>query len=213
MPERILTSSLISITSASKTLVWLPFSKTVRTRTKQILLILLTLSFTGHSYARSRDRIGYVNLNYTSYNDLKRASGGATATIDSTLDLELGIRLKNLFSFILIGFQSEDKLRNGVGAGFRVDTPGFFWFGGRFRQLTVNKKNYPINTSIFGYYFQSTAKTSASSTAATSTGSNMGIATDIFLFNPYVYLSLQVSIYNEAGNAYSAYTAGLGTEF
>jgi hypothetical protein len=42
--------------------------------------------------------------------------------------------------------------------------------------------------------------------------SNLGVGMDIFLFNPYTYITTQAAIFTVQGNAYFSYGFGLGIQ-
>ena len=175
---------------------------------------LILFMLTPSAFAvQKRGSLLSASVSYSEYNDLQMSSSTAAEVIDPSIDIEVGIRLKSLFQFIVTHSISTEDTRTATGAGFRVDTPGFLWFGTGSRQHRYGQKNYPVNTSLFTYLFQAQVGPEDSSDTETTNGSTSGLTIDLFLFNQYVYLSLQGAITNQQGNVFTSHSAGLGVEF
>lgn len=179
------------------------------------ILFILPNCLISHAFgARNSNNRDYITLTtyYTHFSDLKKTGEETEKSIAPSFEVEAGLRIRGLFQIIFVGSQATDNKRESFGGGMRIDTPGIFWIGGGQNQNYRATKNFPVNTSIFSYLLRSSVKNN-SGIVTTYTGSNMGIAFDVFLFNRYIYFSTQGSILNEQGNAYTTYSIGLGANF
>lgn len=150
------------------------------------------------------------------YSDIQvsTADPSVDTSLAPTYDVEITMRLKSYFSLGAMAGQSTNGEDQNFGLGFRCDTPGFFFIGGKpTKDAMYPMRRYPMNTSIFGYFVQQNRKDEATNLTNRYTGSNLGLAIDLFLFNPYTFLSVQASIFNMKGNAYFANSVGLGVQF
>lgn len=174
----------------------------------------LALSEPSHAQGRqNQDAWLSVISRVGSVADLRSADSTAEPEKFGTIyEVELGLRLRTYFHWIFTAYKTSDDLRSGYGTGFRVDTPGFFWIGGR-DYLRADRRNYPVNTSIFGTLIQSFTKDEVTNDTSMSFGSNMGLAIDIFLFNRHAFLTGQASILSSNGNSFVMSGGGLGVEF
>lgn len=146
---------------------------------------------------------------YSSYKDLSLGRETSERKLEEGLDVELGIRIFRSFSFLAVGTTTEDRSRQGYGAGVRIDLPGVFFFGAGERMPAA--KNYPVNTSA--YFHSLLTETDNGTVQKRTVASRYGLSLEIFLFNPAVYLVLDGSIYNLEGNAFATSAIGLGAEF
>lgn len=128
----------------------------------------------------------------------------------STLSGEFGLRLRGYFQFVGIAYRNHNDTRQGIGGGFRVDTPGFFWLGGKDRK--VGRRNWPINTSIAGFIIRSTTIKS-DDTKNQTLDSRMAMAIDVFPFNNLIFLTAEAALLTSNGNGFSDFGGGIGMEF
>jgi len=182
-----------------------------------LCLLLLFGSFSESvGAARFKGRsIMSVTAYSSQFTDIKASAGAGVSdqSLSSSLDIEADLRLHSFFSLGLLYGKFTDDLRNNYGVGFRVDTPGYFWIGSRSGDFRLARRKYPVNTSIFAFLLQHEQEDETTHVRTRSVGSNLGLTLDLFLFNPYSYLSTQIGIYNIQGNAYLNYGFGLGIQF
>lgn len=167
------------------------------------------------AYAQKQNPNAWLTLvsRVNSVTDIRSSDNQqAPEKFGTVYEVELGFRLRSYFQWIFVGYKTTDDLRHGYGSGFRVDTPGFFWMGGK-DYLRVARRNYPVNTSIFATFNQAFKKDEVTEDTSMSFDSNMGIAIDIFLFNRHAFLTGQASMLNSNGNSFFVSGGGLGVEF
>jgi len=183
-------------------------------------LIILTALAATVPPGNAAPKKSYVSLTAytTQFLDLrsssKTSSPAASLDLEPMTEVEVTVRLKAMFNLGFVGGFSTDNLRGQYGAGFRVDTPGFFFIGGNPSQDVRRRgKNYPVNTSVFSYLLAQTREDAITKRKTQASGSSLGLTMDVFLFNPRVYLSTQAAYYSWSGNAYLSYSSGLGIQF
>jgi hypothetical protein len=180
-------------------------------------LILALILQTPLMAAAERDTINRTafTTRYIGYSDIRRnasSSHNDSAVLSPAIEVELGFRFHTIYQFVLVGQNSFKADHKGFGAGLRIDLPGFFWLGGSRRSSYDIQRLHPVNTAVFAHvltmdYIDSNGSKSVN------ISNDFGIAVDIFLFNQYVFLQGQVSLFTTDGNAYGAYGIGLGAEF
>lgn len=175
-------------------------------------MFLCLFQFGPDVWARKKGAPIFGAVNYYSFDDIKVKSNTEIAKLLPSLEAELGVRVFNIFSILFLAEQSVEIDRKGYGIGGRIDLPGFLLFNPKQKDLSIKAKNYPLNTSAF-LKVKIMDITRASSEPVTTIVSHYGFSLDIFLFNPYVYLTGTISVYSLQGNAYVGYGSGLGWQF
>lgn len=174
-----------------------------------LLLTILAASTTADAKIGRRQAYLTFSSTYSFYNDIQLAAGDGLS-LSSSLDIEMGVKLRDNYSLLFAATQSSDGLRSGYGLGFRVDLPGFFFFGRNRRKIRA--KNNPVNTSA---YFTSllTEQTLGSVDPGRSLSTRYGFNIEIFPYNEILYIILDASLYNLNGNTFTTFGLGLGAEF
>ncbi|MGE0527343.1 MAG: hypothetical protein AB7G93_21930 [Bdellovibrionales bacterium] len=155
-----------------------------------------------------------ISTLYSQFTDLRATTTALPQDLAPTWDVELNIRLRGPYS--LAGFigKSTDNVYENHGGGFRIDIPGFFFIGGNvLREAARSQRKYPVSTSAFGFLMQQTKNDEETGESSRFTGSIMGMSMDVFLFNPYSFLTVQASFFNTQGHAFFSYSYGVGFEY
>lgn len=183
-----------------------------------LLTFLILALFSGilnPSAAKARglsESLLYVSSTYSDYEDLKIA-GGDKVTISPTLDVEIGLRFRKMFNFLINAAQTTDHTREEYGLGLKVDLPGFFWMGVGYGDFSREAKNYPVNSSVFLSSQLTTITSVPDDDDNKSLSTKLGITVDIFLFNPLTFLTASAYVYTFNGNSFLGTRAGLGAQF
>lgn len=148
----------------------------------------------------------------STYQDVK-LSEGEPATLDTSLDVEIGFRLHSLFSFLLVGSSSVASMRQGYGLGFRIGLPGFFFLGATRKQTYRSRRHYPVNTSMFVTTSSMSWIPDSQEEEETVLASRYGLSLDIFLFQSLTFLTAYGGLYSFGGDTFLNYGGGLGVEF
>ena len=164
----------------------------------------------------------YITLEsyYSTYSLFNGSANGGTKQLTPSVDAELGIRLQSVFSFLIVatGFTEPDpqntslvqSWQRGYGLGMRVELPGFFFLFGRKQDSSRDGKFYPVNTYMFGEAIRFDSTDIATGAKTTFTAPKYGFGADLFLFNPYAYLSFRYSLFSYLGSTYGSFAAGVG---
>ena len=168
-------------------------------------------------------------VSLTAYQTLYVNSGMSTINNAGTgypppsLDGEIAIRLLGIFSLTAIYSQFADpEVGNsnhvqqkiwGAGAGMKVDMPGFFFLFSRRNDSGRDGKRYPVNTFLFGEILKMYLTDVSTNAPSGATTPRYGFGGDLFLFNPYVYFSFRLSMFNLIGATYFGSSYGLGIRF
>ena len=83
--------------------------------------------------------------------------------------------------------------------------------GSRRKDLKLQRKKYPVNTSAYFLLNSHTGEEGAPNAKTVTT--KIGLTMDFFLFNPIVFLQTNFGIFNYQGNAFTNVGVGLGAEF
>lgn len=187
----------------------------MRTSFSLIAAIVVSLAaLPSYAYRGKRNSPFAAVYRNKTFNDLQ-SSETTTAKVDlgKTDELELGLRFHSLYQLIFLNGSNEENTRKYFGGGIRIDTLGPFWLArNTYRAVRNNARFYPVNTSFYAAVTSAKIQTSTGAEEKF-TESNFGIALDVFLFNPYVFLSGQAGLLHSQGNAFTSYSIGLGAEF
>ncbi|MCB0415100.1 MAG: hypothetical protein KDD50_12250 [Bdellovibrionales bacterium] len=176
------------------------------------LLIMLVLLVGVSSYAATKKKtIVSVNSIYNSIQDIKLGNSTTSSQEQFSLSVELGFRFFRTHQLIIASTQTTDNLRSDIGLGLRFDLPGFFYIGSTAKDLQLQKKSYPVNTS--GYFHTGISDVNESGVIVKAGYTQWGFTMDIFLFNKITYLTTNASVYSVQGNSYFVSGVGLGAEF
>lgn len=182
--------------------------------TALLLLATLTLVYLPAHGKRKRNSNFAFSYRNVSHNDLQ-SSETTTQKVDlgETTEFEIGIRFHSIYQLIFLNGYNEEDTRDYIGAGIRIDTLGPFWLARNTYRAVRNKaRYYPVNTSFFAAFQKANIK-NVSGVEEAATETTFGFTLDIFLFNPYVYLTGQAGVLHSQGNAFTSYSFGLGAEF
>lgn len=170
-----------------------------------------------------RDRSYQANAYYSNYTDLKISdSEEVKPELPGSIELEVGVRLHTIFTFILTYGMAEAATdsttgepvnkRVYFGPGLKVGLPGFFFLGSSRRDSSRRMKKHPVNTFIYGQVLQST-EIPDNGAKYTTAATRYGFGMDIFLFNRYTYFSLALGTMSFDGDTYLSTNVGLGINF
>jgi hypothetical protein len=171
-------------------------------------IVLLSLQ----SFAQSRDFKTW-GLNLVARQYTYDSQGSSPVELTPMQELEMSLRLYKLYHFSLIHMRSTDGQRIGYGAGIRVNLPGYFLLGAQLPQLTRDSKMYPVNTSIYGFAIRTDLRGSDPAVNQTTMLAQYGGSVDLFLFNRYTFLTLDLGIHTLLGDSTWIYGVGFGLQF
>lgn len=174
------------------------------------LLILIPAQAFGQygSDLFAKPRYFSVDVQYVTYSDLVNNSSQPVASFDDAINVNLNTRFYRIFSFITSYGQTSNQELSYIGAGFRVDLPGFLFFSGVANDFVRKRKNRRANT-----YLQ-IQKLSVKKEGLDERliDDKMTFGVDVFVVRD-VYLNLEASLYSHQGNQFFAPAVGLGYEF
>ncbi len=184
-------------------------------------VVLFATSAVAQSKGKQRERFALTSY-YSNYAQLGFGAD-ASKNMSPSIDLEIALRFNTIFSLTLIYSKFQDPnvedtafLPNKIqaaGAGMKIDLPGFFFISSNKQDSSREAKRYPLNTFIFGEVLKFDSLDLTTNIRIAGTAPKYGIGFDLFLFNPYVFLSGRYTFFNYIGESYQSYAGGIGVSF
>ena len=133
--------------------------------------------------------------------------------IEESLALELGLRFFYNYNFLLVAGQDKGEGRRSFyGTGLKLNLPGFFFFGGSFKDLRRRSKKRWINTAVSTQLLYNKVKDPQAGEAPQFVETVFGLEFDAFVWGS-LFLNFKVALHGREGDSYLGESLGLGYEF
>ena len=144
--------------------------------------------------------------------DINANTGLDLETNNPIYRLELGVRwFDSLFFTGYYGItpSQQDKYH---GFGLKFNTPGFFFIGGKSREMRAKGRHRPINTALYAAFLSHETYNPLFERNERYFENTLGFQIDLFLFSSF-YMSIDVSGHTNSGDYRIHNGIGLGYEF